>query len=58
MIKLLVMRGKKFNAVSFYFPATPGELGEYTAKLDKISDDIRSTKVIGGTSTVCRLLCV
>ena len=56
MIKLLVMRGKKFNAVSFYFPATPGELGEYTAKLDKISDDIGSTKVIGGTSTVKNLV--
>lgn len=55
MIKLHLTRGNNYEGVYLRFPATPGEIGECFSRLDGITADVSSTRIIDVTSRVRNL---
>lgn len=52
MIRVIMTRGSHFAGAPFYFPATPGEMGEYAARLDQVGNDADKLRVVVGTISV------
>jgi len=55
MINLHLTRADNYEGVYLRLPATPAEIGETFGRLDKISEDVASTKLVDATCPVRNL---
>jgi len=55
MLNLLLTRANDYEGVYLQLPATPAEIGEAWCRLDEISSDVSSTRIIGVFSDVTNI---